>query len=530
MSTKNKLQIFLLCLCSFTLVHCTDDFEDLNQNDFGISQEVLEQDFNHIKALFPALFLNIYQITPGIEWGYQIQTGLQGDIWSGYMATPTPFAANSNNSHYNLINGWNSYAWNLYYQNILPNTLSIAYGSKDKYPQFYAISLILKTSATHKMLNTYGPIIYSSFESPSPEKPYDSEAQVHDKLFTELDEAMAILNDLISNNTPSSIVTIDNSYYNGDYTKWAKYTNSLRLRMAMRIVKADPNKAKIEAEKALNNPHGLIIDNADNMIIKIPNTTHPINTISNSWGDIRMGADIESIMTGYQDPRIETYFQTSEDFPDKYKGVRTGIDILTKSDRVGFSKIGEIVNRQELVLFNAAETYFLIAEAALRSWDTKGIIAKTAYENGIKASFIQHNAPHGDTYLNDTANLALNYIDPVDSDNNHEAVNLVSIKWSPNDNNEIKLQKIITQKWIALFPDGHEAWAEWRRTGYPKLFQIERNMSGGIIPSELGVRRLNFPQSEYDTNSKGINTGLELLNGPDNGATRLWWDTTEDNF
>ena len=96
--------------------------------------------------------------------------------------------------------------------------------------------------------------------------------------------------------------------------------------------------------------------------------------------------------------------------------------------------------------------------------------------------------------------------------------------------NEINLEKIITQKWIATYPDGQEAWSEFRRTGYPKLFRISNNKSGGVISTELGVRRLPFALSEVTNNPAGVESGKAVLGGPDNGATRLWWDVNKGNF
>lgn len=536
MTTKNnkhlhmKLYKYFLstALGTILLIGCTDRFEDINANDYKISDEVLQQDFNHIKALLPSLFYNVYQINPA--WGYQIQTGLQGDIWSGYMATPTPFAGNINNSHYALVNGWNGYAWDVFYNNIMPNSYKIESQSKIQYQQFYAMSLVLKVAAAHKIADAYGPMIYSNFGKSDATIPYDSVEEVYNIFFEELDIAISIFKNLASNGAASTIASSDKSLYNGSYALWGKYANSLRLRLAMRMVKANPNRAKQEAEKAINSTVGLITSSNENFVVLNPNSKHPINTISNSWNDIRMGADMESIMNGFEDPRRATYFKTSQTFPGQYRGVRSGIDITSKNDRVGMSAIGAIVDRNELVLFNASETHFLLAEAALRNWNTSGISAQSAYENGISASFTQHNVSGVADYKNDNAKTAQNFVDTVNPLNNASAVNSVTIKWNETASNEEKLQKIITQKWIAMFPDGQEAWSEWRRTGYPKLFPIVRNMSNGVIPTSLGVRRLNFPLSEYDTNASGVTTGVTKLGGADNGATRLWWDKNMPNF
>ena len=99
--------------------------------------------------------------------------------------------------------------------------------------------------------------------------------------------------------------------------------------------------------------------------------------------------------------------------------------------------------------------------------------------------------------------------------------------------NEQKLQQIITQKWIAGFPEGLNAWSEYRRTGYPKLFPIIANKSAFPELTTLGIRRLPFCQNEKSFNRPGYDSGVKILEargGKDNIATRLWWDTPAGNF
>lgn len=124
--------------------------------------------------------------------------------------------------------------------------------------------------------------------------------------------------------------------------------------------------------------------------------------------------------------------------------------------------------------------------------------------------------------------------------------NDVSVKWHEEDGREKKLQRIITQKWLALYPYSFEAWSEFRRTGYPKLFAIpaEMNQSSGTIDTDIQIRRMKFTEKEYNTNSEEVMKARALLNqngafspqdGYDNGGTRIWWDIdtrekTEPNF
>lgn len=75
-----------------------------------------------------------------------------------------------------------------------------------------------------------------------------------------------------------------------------------------------------------------------------------------------------------------------------------------------------------------------------------------------------------------------------------------------------------------MFPEGMEAWSEFRRTGYPKIFPVVQNYSGGTIDTEKQIRRLPFPQTEYDNNNANVKDAISLLNGADHGGTPLWWD------
>jgi hypothetical protein len=523
----NKIKTTAICASLLFAVGCTDNFDEINSDPNGFTDQLLEQDFNNIKGLFTPIFNNVLVFNP--EWFYQVQQGLQGDVWSGYMATPTPFRGGTNNTTYDLVDGWNGFAWSAGYTSVMANALKIEQRAKGKFDQFYSLSLILKVEAMHRVTDTYGPIVYSKFGTTDPVIEYDSQDVVYTQMFKELDLAVADLTARVNKGEKSTFTGTDISSYNGDYKKWVKFANSLRLRLAMRIVKKDPAKAKLEAEKALSQAFGVMTAKDDICKIISPNFTHPISTISAAWGDIRMGADMESIMGGYADPRLALYFDTSPKFPGEYRGVRTGIEIAAKADHVDFSPIGAIVKVKEIVWMTPAEVFFLRSEGALRGWNMGGT-AQSLYESGISSSFEQLGASGAAAYFADNVKTAKAYVDPSFPVNNSAAVNNVTIAWDAAATNEVKLQKIITQKWIAVFPEGQEAWSEYRRTGYPKLFPVLKNTSGGKITSQFGVRRVNFVQSEKDGNPGGVATGVAKLGGPDNGGTRLWWDTTGPNF
>lgn len=533
MRKYNIKKAFCCLSLVITAAGCTGDFETINQNPQGATDELLAQDFGNITGPMKVVFNGVWKQDP--VWMYQVQQNLQGDIWSGYMATPTGFAGGSNNTQYNLISGWNGFAWEIAYVDVMSNLLKVEHQTKTKglYPEIYAMSLVLKVQAMHRIADIYGPIVYSQYSSQSSVKTYDSQEAVYTQMFADLDQAVTQLSQSADSGAKSIIASSDFSNYKGDYIKWTRYANSLRLRLAMRIVKKNPTLAKTQAEKAVSQKYGVLQGQGDSFVF-LSGFKNPVNEVSSVWGDICMSADMESNLLGYKDPRIGVYFNTSTQFPGTYKGIRTGIEIADKPEgkalRADFSRIGKVVNTTEQVWMSIAEVFFLRAEGALRGWNM-GDSAANLYNAGITASFVQHNlAGEAAAYIANNSNLPINYVDPVDAVNNGVAVNKVTVAWDNAASNEVKLQKIMTQKWIAVFPDGQEAWSEWRRTGYPKLFPVVVNKSNGVIGTATGVRRTAFAASELAGNPEGLKSGQALLGGPDNGATRLWWDTTGPNF
>ena len=80
------------------------------------------------------------------------------------------------------------------------------------------------------------------------------------------------------------------------------------------------------------------------------------------------------------------------------------------------------------------------------------------------------------------------------------------------------MERIITQKWIAIYPDGPEGWSEYRRTGYPEVIPVVRNSSNGTIDTELQVRRLPYTRDEKINNASGVASGISALGGQDTGC------------
>ena len=153
-----------------------------------------------------------------------------------------------------------------------------------------------------------------------------------------------------------------------------------------------------------------------------------------------------------------------------------------------------------------------------------GGTAQSFYEKGIRMSFSENSVGGADNYVANSTSKPADYTDNTGDHNDITASSSITIAWDSSADFETNLERIITQKWIAMYPDGPEGWSEFRRTGYPKLFPVVTNNSNGTIDTNIQVRRCPFPTTEYDTNKTAVQTGISALGGLDNGGTKLWWD------
>jgi hypothetical protein len=169
-------------------------------------------------------------------------------------------------------------------------------------------------------------------------------------------------------------------------------------------------------------------------------------------------------------------------------------------------------------MLHAAEVYFIRAEGALKGWNMGGS-AEEMYNKGIEASMKQwgiNNAAAIAAYQNSTATP----VAPGDFLNS-PPLNNAPIKWSGDQNTQ--LVQVATQKWLALYPDGMEAWADMRRAKRPVLYPVA-NSDNGDIPAGQRPRRIPFIDYEKNTNGEEVTKAVSLLGGPDKATTPLWWD------
>lgn len=519
-------------------VQCTGDFENENTNPYGISEESLTQDFNDIGASIPNITRMIVNTT---NYRYQIAQNLCSDSWAGYLAPPTPFAGGANNTTYRMT--WRDHTWLSTYESIMsPAKQVIDKAEAQGREQFVAWTKLIRIYGMQRLASLHGPVIYSQYGLSATTSQYDSEEVLYNRFFTELDEIQAVLKQYATGF--EGFAKFD-AAYGGNVSKWLRLSNTLRLQLAMRIVKVAPALTQAQAEKAFADSYGLITTNADNFNVDLGGEVHPLYTIGESWGDTRMSATMESFLVGYKDPRVGAFFspvsddvaaELVSDHPDfPYKGIKNGATLVAKDLRTSYSKVGAFfTTTKHHTLVNAAMVNFMLSEAALRGWNVGGT-PKDYYEQGVKLSFEQWGVSGADAYLADSSLTPIGYTDPKAAAgvNAFAAQTNITIAWNDSDVNEKKLERIMTQKWIAGFPDSYEAWADFRRTGYPAVepvYQNDSNSTDGIIPAGGHIRRMSFVLSEYDSNLGGVTDAVQKLGGEDKISTRLWWDVDAPNF
>ncbi len=510
-------------------VGCTSHYERLNTNPNEVTADEKKRDDYNIAAALTNMQNTV--ISTDVNT-CQFTEMLLGGPLGGYFADSNS-GWGTKISTYNAPNNW----MKPMFDDIIPEFYSNYNDLQDLTDDIVplAIARVMKVATMHRVTDTYGPIPYSQIgEDGQIQVPYDSQQDIYNQFFEELNLS---IEELTERRTESLTAAAD-FIYSGDVEKWIKYANSLKLRLAMRIVYANESLARQMASEAVNHEVGVMESNDDNaafngfgekgnpiyVAANYNNADPDTGAASNTGGDHHTSADITSYMNGYEDPRRSAYFLNSEFTGYEYVGLRSGIDIPSSSVVFKYAGIN-VTNTSPLYWMNAAEVQFLKAEAALCGWTEMGGTAQEFYEQGIRLSFAQWSASGVDAYLADDTSTPGGYVDPEGLYGYGTAMSSVTIAWSDAAAFEENLEKIIVQKWIANWTLGNEAWADRRRTGYPRLFPVAVNFSGGVLQDGDIPRRLPYTANEYSTNTANVTYAVtSLLQGTDNMATRLWWD------
>ena len=528
MKRKINSILYVSALTTMLLSSCQADFVDINRDHRQPTEKQLEQDNLNVGGFVTSFEKTIFPVgSSGTNYvnDYQIPYTLGGACWIGYMAPAQNKWVGRGFPSF-ALKPWSQYTFNVMAGNAFRNWLDVKKRTTTD-PEGFAVAQIIKVAAVHKAADTYGPIPYSKAgQEGSTDAEYDSQEDVYKAMLKELDEAVHTLA-----NGGHDVFSKYDIIYEGNYTKWCKFANSLMLRLAMRIVYANPTLAKQYAEKALTNPYGVIENTKEAAKLSKGagvSLRNPLVIINGSYNDVRMGAEISSYLKGYNDPRIASYFvKAKNNGIEDYYAVRTNIpsidDYLSKEKSSSLN----VEDATPIYIMKASEVYFLRAEGALRGWNMGGGTAQSYYEKGITTSFEENDlsASQAATYIANSTNVPTNFVDALHAEYDTPATSTITIKWETGASNfERNLERIITQKYLAIYPDGQEAWSEYRRTGYPHIFPAVLTATDCDVDGNLRPTRIPYSNDEYVKNLENVKKAVQLLNGADNGATRVWWD------
>lgn len=529
-----KFKYIFILAAAVSAISCTSGFLERNTNPEEATEEMLGWDNLLLGSSFAQMTRNVipsYQMIGEEEYGsanFQVVQDLTGNLFANYIGViNTGF--NANNVYAITAREWYQAMFNDAYTRSTGSWAELD-SQRDAFPEVAALGDILKVATMSRVTDTYGPIPYLQIGEGLVTMQYDSQETVYNKFFEELDGAISTLTAFWQAQPSTKLMSKYDNIYSGNVLSWIKFANTLRLRLAMHVIYADEDLSMKQADAALANPAGLMTTSSDMAALKKPTSgawENPLYVIFYSFNDDRIGATIETYMNGYNDPRMKSYFTSGSD--GGYHGVRNGISVTAAYGTSGLLSKINATNNDALLIMSASEAWFLKAEYWLNKGDEAQ--AKTCYEEGIRVSFDEKGASDVDNYISNDTDTPGTFTDVVSAGNSYTSkLTDVTVAWDGVSGHEKHLEQIITQKYIALFPEGQEAWTEFRRTGYPKIIPYARNNSGGAIDTRQQIRRLNYPASEYRTNDANVNAAVDLLNGEssqakgDNGGTRVWWD------
>jgi len=488
---KFHLKIILAVLIVMISANaCTDDFEEKNVDPN-----------NPTKISPPFLLTTAIERSVDRMWGSNIRferLNIDGPMcWMGYLGRN--IYSNEGDDYTIQLSMYNN-TWKSLYNDALSNLNRIIVitnpAGTAPNSNYEGMALVLKNWVFAMLTDLYGPIPYSEALKGTDGQPiyspaYDTQEFIYDAMLKELklaNEKLVVGGPVVSGS--SDLI------YNGDISKWKKFANSLRLRLANRQAVKKPTESKAIFAEILSDPvtYPIFTDNSDNAILK-----HTANRPSNNeWHeamiqgnrtDWNVGKTLIDKLVALNDTRLAVYAQPVS--PGVYVGIPNGLpdaDATTYLNTT--SKIGTafLSPSAPAVIMTYSELQFILAEAMLDG-DLLIGTAQTYFENGITASFLQHGAVIPESYVSDLGSVTR--------------------------------ELVFDQKYISLYGQGIESWTEYRRTGLPVLPPKDNRavfVNDGILPT-----RLPYPTTEQSLNAASYNKAVELIGGENNATVKLWW-------
>nr|WKN39008.1 SusD/RagB family nutrient-binding outer membrane lipoprotein [Tunicatimonas sp. TK19036] len=495
-------------LAMIFIVGCDDGFDEMNTNPVRLT------------SVDPTFQLNYAIIESSLEYNnLTYETTIVRQMITPFTGVGTGGNLNQDNRSATQGN------WQKYYRNVVKNIIDVVERTQDDPEQsnLYNMARIWRAYAFLILTDTYGDIPYTeaglAFLEGTVFPTYDSQEAVYTDILNELEAASAALSD-------AQPIAAQDILYKGDVVRWRRLGNSLLLRAAMRLTKANPSLAQEYAAKAVGG--GLMQSNNDNALVR-----HDANFRNNVGTNLNGGQapfyyldqEFVNFLKENNDPRLESIAvryvsaesgaEQTEEIADRsfdaQVGMPQGYDNTTippvaEADGLASLFAYSQLDRRRLgdpeapsFLVTYAQTQLLLAEATFRGWAQGD--AAAIYHSGIEANMQQFAEWPGDTEITQDEIDAYLQAHPLEAG--------------------MELEQINTQYWVASFLIGPEAFANFRRSGYPEV--APNPYPGSDLKNEDFIRRLTYPDSELTVNKQNVDAAIGRQ-GPDILDTRVWWD------
>jgi hypothetical protein len=415
--------------------------------------------------------------------------------------------------------------WQKYYRTVIRNTQDVINqtASLPNRSNLLNMAKILQSYAFMVLTDSYGEVPYTEAGKGYSDQillpKYETQQTIYAGIIKDLTDASAALD-------ASKPIENADVVYGGNIALWKKFVNSLLLRAGMRLSKVDAAQAQSLVSKAF--AAGVMEANTDNAAIKHDaNYVNGIGNLLNSTeaANFYMAAPFVDFLKKTNDPRLKS-------IAVRYVGAKSGPEMVASrantdpAIQIGFplgfdntsiaAKVTEfklasfydftqvdrarqLKNTAPTFLVTAAQTQLLLAEAAQRGWVT-GTTAETFYRRGVRLHMEQLGTVDAGSTVASAA------IDAYLTENPFATATA--------------LEQINNQYWIASFLNGPEAWANFRRSGFPKL--APNPFPGKSIKGQF-IQRLTYPNSEISVNKTNVDAAIGRQ-GADDLDTKVWWD------
>ncbi|PHR99021.1 MAG: SusD/RagB family nutrient-binding outer membrane lipoprotein [Leeuwenhoekiella sp.] len=464
---------FLVCVLS----SCSTNFEEINTDPNNLEEITAGSALNPI----------LYELTTHNALQHR-------NIGAQLMQMFIPNEDNTNAVfYYDFVQNIGGSTWNTYYSELTNIKEMEKAAVRDELPNYEAIALTLKAYAFSILTDCFGDV--PMLEAGSAEEgvwfpKFTEQETIYTQILEDLERANSLYD------TDQAMPYVSDILYQNDVAKWQKFTNSLHMRLLLRTVNRNAS-AYTELATLANNPatYPVFTSNDDHAVLKISGEAPLLSPWSRpqDFNTFRVyNAFFIDHLKEFEDPRLPVFATEAMGLNNERYGY-IGLPIDFRNDPVADSIATVSGPRQQLAiaplsvpLMSYAEVEFIKAELAQRGLITN---AQEHYENGVEAALTMWSVSAPANYFDNTATAY-----------------------------DGTLERIMLQKYFALFFTDYQAWFEHRRTGLPQLPVSSDMKNNQEMPS-----RLYYPIDEADRNNQNYKAAVERMGG-DEINIKVWWD------